>query len=177
MGLTPDDIRTREFSVGLRGFDTQEVRSFLEEAARSYEDAMRVASEPPSPEALADLVGEEVRRVLLSASAAAAAVHAQAEAQSADMASEARARAEAAEHRALQLQLEVAHAAAQLRNDCSALIQSALTWRDGADAAVAGLQEAVEAITVVANLVEEIGEPATFPPASPGADRSPGSGL
>jgi cell division initiation protein len=41
MRLTPIDIRQHRFSVRLRGFDTQEVESFLETVVADFEDVVR----------------------------------------------------------------------------------------------------------------------------------------
>jgi DivIVA domain-containing protein len=38
MALTPDQIATREFAVGLRGYDQDEVRSFLKEVGDDFAD-------------------------------------------------------------------------------------------------------------------------------------------
>jgi cell division initiation protein len=41
MALTPLDIQQQRFRTGFRGYDTQEVEAFLEQAANAFEDLQR----------------------------------------------------------------------------------------------------------------------------------------
>ncbi len=41
MGVTPLDLRQTRFQSSLRGYDRNEVRTFMQEAAESYEQALR----------------------------------------------------------------------------------------------------------------------------------------
>ena len=45
MSLTPDEIAAKEFLVGLRGYDKDEVRAFLQTVAAAY-DAKSAAPAP-----------------------------------------------------------------------------------------------------------------------------------
>lgn len=55
MSLTPDEIATKEFLVGLRGYDKEEVRSFLRTVAVAFGNAQQEAADaaaaaPAAPE-------------------------------------------------------------------------------------------------------------------------------
>jgi DivIVA domain-containing protein len=93
MGLTPHDIRTRQFKVGIRGFDSAEVRAFLEEAAEALEDECSRAEGPPPPDKLAGFVGESVAAVLRAADVASKEIIEEAERRASDLHAEATARA------------------------------------------------------------------------------------
>jgi cell division initiation protein len=41
MGITPLDVRQAKFTIAMRGFDRQEVSTFLAEAAEGYDQALR----------------------------------------------------------------------------------------------------------------------------------------
>jgi DivIVA domain-containing protein len=50
MSLTPDEIANKEFLVGLRGYDKEEVRSFLRVVAVAFSSAQEAAQAPPATE-------------------------------------------------------------------------------------------------------------------------------
>jgi DivIVA domain-containing protein len=49
MSLTPDEIANKEFLVGLRGYDKEEVRSFLRTVAVAFGSASQAAEVAPPP--------------------------------------------------------------------------------------------------------------------------------
>ena len=51
MSLTPDEIATKEFLVGLRGYDKEEVRSFLRTVAVAFGNAQQEAADAAAPAA------------------------------------------------------------------------------------------------------------------------------
>ncbi|MCU1352458.1 MAG: DivIVA protein [Acidimicrobiales bacterium] len=89
MALTPDEIAGKEFLVGLRGYDKDEVRAFLAEVADELRTAGPAAAPEPAPAAPAATaaapdwtqMGEEVAAVLRTAHEQAATLRAQAEAE------------------------------------------------------------------------------------------------
>jgi DivIVA domain-containing protein len=93
MGLTPDDIRTRQFQVGIRGFDSTEVRSFLAEVAAALDDERDRADRLPPPDKLHGYVGDTVASVLRAADAASQEIIHQAERQAAEIHAQATAQA------------------------------------------------------------------------------------
>lgn len=115
--LSPEEIQSRQFQIGLRGYDVEEVRSFLARVAEAYRSALdevqqhedaalpRVTSneqasssqgtEAPSYES----VGREVSVVLRSAREAAEQMKEQAHARATEM-------IEAAERKAFELQMQ-----------------------------------------------------------------------
>ncbi len=46
MSLTPDEIANKEFLVGLRGYDKEEVRSFLRTVAVAFGSASQAQGRP-----------------------------------------------------------------------------------------------------------------------------------
>jgi DivIVA domain-containing protein len=54
MSLTPDEIAAKEFLVGLRGYDKDEVRAFLRMVATSVEEHSAAAAVVPEPAPLPD---------------------------------------------------------------------------------------------------------------------------
>ena len=79
MGLQPDDVRDREFPLGLRGYDTVEVRQFLAEAAEALHAATEQAVTQLTTDDLLDMVGAEVASVLRTARTSAEGLTKQAE--------------------------------------------------------------------------------------------------
>jgi len=73
MSLTPDEIADREFGFGLRGYDQDEVRSFLVEVAGELEHAREGAGSPgdaeiqQNAEAAAEILRARSRAVLAAA--------------------------------------------------------------------------------------------------------------
>jgi cell division initiation protein len=90
--ITPQEIESKQFTVGLRGYDQQEVTSFLHTVAADYKEALEAtggdggagaavpapAAAPSSGDPYAAM-GEEVAAVLRSAREAAGEVRKQAE--------------------------------------------------------------------------------------------------
>lgn len=50
MSLTPDEIANKEFLVGLRGYDKEEVRSFLRTVSVAFTTVQQAAEAAPAPE-------------------------------------------------------------------------------------------------------------------------------
>ena len=48
MALTPEDIESKKFLVGLRGYDKDEVTAFLQEVATDYRSALDGDGAAPS---------------------------------------------------------------------------------------------------------------------------------
>src|SRR4051812_30731841 len=98
MTLTSEEIATKEFLVGLRGYDKDEVRAFLVTVAREFvtAGAPQAADAPtgdPAPEAAGNWanLGDEIAAVLRTAHDQAAALKGEAEADATRIRSEAEA--------------------------------------------------------------------------------------
>ena len=110
--VSPEEIEGRQFQVGLRGYDVEEVRSFLAQVAVAYRTALeelerRRSADPqhlPSPETADgassyESVGREVAMVLTSAREAADQIKQRANVQVAEI-------IDAAQRKAFELQME-----------------------------------------------------------------------
>lgn len=114
--LSPEDVESRQFQVGLRGYDVEEVRSYLAGVAEAYRSALQELQQlggTPAPRAPSsrpppsqpqggpsyESVGGEVAMVLTSAREAAEQMKNQAHARVAEI-------IEAAERKAFELQMQ-----------------------------------------------------------------------
>ena len=96
MPMTSEEIASKEFLVGLRGYDKDEVRSFLKSVAGEFEAASapppappaEAAAPEPAPSAMADL-GGQIEAILATANQEASKLRAEAEADAARIRSEA----------------------------------------------------------------------------------------
>ena len=70
MPVSPDDIERKEFDQGMRGYDKDQVRAFLNEVAADYRAALRLGNY--------EAVGEEVGRILQTVNDSAAALRSKA---------------------------------------------------------------------------------------------------
>lgn len=70
MPLSPDEIQRKEFDQGMRGYDKDQVRAFLNEVAADYRAALRLGNY--------EAVGEEVGRILQTVNDSAAALRSKA---------------------------------------------------------------------------------------------------
>ncbi len=125
--LSPEEIESRQFQIGLRGYDVEEVTSFLARVAEAYRSVLgelqrQLEAEPPAPGNAAvpesrapevsqpspsfDTVGREVATVLASAREAAEQMKDRAHARVAEM-------LEAAERKAFELQMDAQAQATQ----------------------------------------------------------------
>lgn len=155
MSLTPDEIANKEFLVGLRGYDKEEVRSYLRSVAVAFssaQEAAEVAPPPPEPEPVVEAapapapassagkdwaeLGEEIAAVLRTAheqagglradaEAAAAATRHQAEADAAATRNAAAAEAEAVRAAAEQDRTEAAGKLAAAQAEALGLVADA----------------------------------------------------
>jgi DivIVA domain-containing protein len=94
MALTSEEIATKEFLTGLRGYDKDEVRSFLQTVAGEFESAGRGAEAAPAPAAPAagaaaggdwSNLGDEIAAVLRTAHDQAATLRGEAETEAAKL--------------------------------------------------------------------------------------------
>lgn len=79
MAFTPEEIEDREFLITLRGYDKDEVQSFLHEVARELRVLQRAASQATAGANPLEAVGREVTSVLQAASASAEVMRREAE--------------------------------------------------------------------------------------------------
>ncbi|QXC59522.1 DivIVA domain-containing protein [Aquihabitans sp. G128] len=180
MSLTPDQIAEKEFLVGLRGYDKDEVRSFLTTVA----DALRAASAPagdgsaapaepaaPAPAAAGTdwaNLGDEIAAVLRTAHEQAATLRSDAETEVAALRQQADADAtgtrSAAEAHAEAIRAEAEQARAEAATKLTAAQDEALTLVAGAQDRVAKMLESSklraqqEAEASVAHLTAQIAE-------------------
>ena len=70
MPLSPDEINSKEFDQGMRGYDRDQVRAFLNTVASDYRAALRLGNY--------EAVGEEVGRILQTVNDSAAALRSKA---------------------------------------------------------------------------------------------------
>lgn len=120
MPLSPEEIKNRDFLVALRGYDKDEVISFLHEVASQYADLMAEAalarqngpSGAPAVDPFADL-GDHVASVMRAATEAADQRQRESEQEAASVRQAAR---EEAQHAAAEARLEL-DAASELRAD------------------------------------------------------------
>jgi cell division initiation protein len=95
VAITPQEIETKQFAIGLRGFDQQEVTAFLKSVAGDYKSALEHAdgggggSTAPAADPYAAM-GDEVAAVLRSARDAAGEVRKHAEEEAEALLSKAR---------------------------------------------------------------------------------------
>lgn len=168
MPLSPEEIKNRDFLVALRGYDKDEVVSFLHEVASQYADLMAEAalarqngpSGPPPADPFADL-GDHVASVMRAATESAnqrqreseeeaasirraareEAEHAAAEARlELDVASDLRADAE---REAAQLRSAAQEEAEQVRNEARQVLDQAMEARAAVEREAAELRESV----------------------------------
>ena len=173
MSLTPDQIADKEFLVGLRGYDQDEVRSFLRTVAEAFRSAGTPDAAPAAPAAPAGgtdwaNLGDEIAAVLRTAHEQAAtlrsdaekevqALRQQAEADAASTRSQADAHAEATRAEAEQARDEAGSKLAAAQDEALSLVA-------GAQDRVAKMLESSkvraqqEAEASVAHLTSQIGE-------------------
>ncbi len=70
MPISPDEIQTKEFDRGTRGYDKDQVRAFLDSVASDYRAALRLGNY--------EAVGEEVGRILQTVNDSASALRSKA---------------------------------------------------------------------------------------------------
>ncbi|HEU4480513.1 MAG TPA: DivIVA domain-containing protein [Actinomycetota bacterium] len=109
MPLTPEEIQNKDFLISLRGYDKDEVESFLSRVADEFRDALRGGGEGGSADPFQDL-GQEVGSVLQAAKSSADALRSKAE-------QEATAVLQKAREEAANLRESVSKAAARVKED------------------------------------------------------------
>lgn len=98
--MDPEQIENKEFLIGLRGYDRDEVDRFLKQVAeevRKLQPAADLASAPAEPQearSLYEQVGQETSRILLAAEEAGNEIKEAAKTEAASLMTDARARAE-----------------------------------------------------------------------------------
>jgi DivIVA domain-containing protein len=123
MALTSEEIANKEFLVGLRGYDKDEVRAFLQTVAAAFDGAGAPAA-APAVDSMANL-GGQIEAILATANAEASKLRSDAEAEASRVRADADAYAESTRAQAEQHQNEASQKLAAAQDEALGIVADA----------------------------------------------------